>query len=672
MRARWLPRGLALILGLLPSRALGQTPGPEDPQVIDRRLVEVVESAPTIAIEEGDTIFVERRESVSRARFTKKASDYEGQITGITSPRGVVVHARLDRFVLEPAGDKMNVTLRYAIHVDPGVTSGGRVSLTLTLLERTGLANVVVQTKVGHSINVTSSKPKVEDLAADFYGYRLYQRRVKERIPKLERAGVRGLTLADEGRVPALDRVSGDVAETVYELERERRRMWIAHRHLISARANKNPAISGAAAAYLANLDKPDSALSNLPVLASKAEEPARTEAPVERLKPQRVEPAGDGAAGAGTLNPVGAYEHGSDSEDDEPLTDPEPRRDDPRDKPKTPAKPGEGEATADGTAEGKPIVDDGTTPARLDDDLLAGRRGREIVIPSYARSLVLDDPNIAHAASVRLGWATVTQGGFEAVAPAIFYGAQVSVTKALGIEVSVPTTFVSLGEQRAAGPNQPARVLSTYVMGNPLFSAKYRIHLPEVEGRQPALTLRARWGLPLAPPHKIPPTQRTAEEFSFPAHFVDTWAFLNDKTDLGLGMNAAWQIGMFYSGLQLYGDYYLPVANAIDQTSFPTLSWGASVGVLPLDELLGVYLEGRATTLFTGPTRTEFFTYLGARSRFLDFYEVAVWGSMPIGSVGRVSGVQFGAELRFAYDIDDVITLGGRGARGQDDILRE
>jgi hypothetical protein len=617
-------------------------------------------------------VFVERRESVSRARFTKKASDYEGQLTNITSPKGVVVHARLDRFVLEPAGDKMNVTLRYAIHVDPGATNGGRVGLTLTLLERTGLANVVVQTKVSHSINVTGSRPKVEDLAADFYGYRLYQRLVKERIGKLERAGVRGLSIADEGRVPALDRVSGDVAEATYELERDRRRMWIAHRHLISARMNKNPEVASAAAAYLANLDKPDSQLAGLPSGTTKPpEEPARTDAPVERLKPQRVEPAGDDGKGgaSGTLNPVGAYEHGSDSEDDEPLEDTQSRRDDPRDKPKTPAKPG-ATAGADGTT-AQPVTDDGTTPARLGDDLLTGRRGREIVIPSYSRSLVLDDPNIANAASVRLGWATITQGGYEAVAPAIFYGAQLSVTKALGVEVVVPTTFVSLGQQRAAGPNQPARELSTYVMGNPLFSAKYRLHLPAVEGRQPTLTLRARWGLPLAPPHKIPPTQRTAEEFSFPAHFVDTWAFLNDKTDLGLGMNAAWQYGMFYSGVQLYGDYYLPVANAIDQTSFPTLSYGASVGVLPLEELLGVYLEGRATTLFTGPTRTEFFTYLGVRSRFLDYLEAAVWGSLPIGSVGRVSGVQLGAELRFAYDIDDVITLGGN-RRGQDDILRE
>jgi hypothetical protein len=59
----------------------------------------------------------------------------------------------------------------------------------------------------------------------------------------------------------------------------------------------------------------------------------------------------------------------------------------------------------------------------------------------------------------------------------------------------------------------------------------------------------------------------------------------------------------------------------------------------------------------------------LGVRSRFMEHTEAALWASIPIGSVNRVSGFQFGADLRFSYDLDDVITLGS-GASGQDRLL--
>ena len=42
----------------------------------------------------------------------------------------------------------------------------------------------------------------------------------------------------------------------------------------------------------------------------------------------------------------------------------------------------------------------------------------------------------------------------------------------------------------------------------------------------------------------------------------------------------------------------------------------------------------------------------------------VSVWVSLPLGSVGSVSSVQFGGELRIAFDVDSVATKGeGRRA---------
>ena len=55
---------------------------------------------------------------------------------------------------MEPAGDKSAVTFRYAIHAEPGQSSGGGpVKVTLKLVERTGLGNVVVEHKVTSQIN---------------------------------------------------------------------------------------------------------------------------------------------------------------------------------------------------------------------------------------------------------------------------------------------------------------------------------------------------------------------------------------------------------------------------------------------------------------------------------------------------------------------------------------
>jgi hypothetical protein len=517
----------------------------------------------------------------------------------------------------------------------------------------------VVSTKVTTQATIVPAKSTVGELVADFWGYRVYRKLAEEKMAALERKNLRGLSLADQARLPTLDRTPSDVALEVFDFERARRRIWVAHRRLTVARTSKDTKVAAAGKVFLDNLDKPDDQLTGLPGAETKAEEPVVT------LKPDRVESVDQsggktGTSGGNTLSPVTSYEPGTEGDDGDLVeTNPEPRTEPGQEK--KPDKPLE-VAKADPNAPPADPVFDATVQKKEDDFLDSGPKRREILIPTYPRALLLDDPNIAHGGGIRYSHATVNVGGTAALAPAIFYYAQAGVTRSFGIELTVPTVLIDLDVPRAR---------TRYLMGNPLLAAKYRLHLPEIEGRQPALTIRARWGIPISPLNTIPPTTRGAEQFSRPAHFDDPYAFTLEKNDLGLGVSAAYQTGMIYTAVQMYGDYFLPVTDSLDKQKFPTFSWGASVGVLPFGELLGIHLEGRSTTLISGPGRTDFFAYLGVRSRFIEHGEAALWGTLPIGAVNRVSGFQLGLDVRYSYDIQDAIPL-GKGVAGQERGLLE
>lgn len=652
-----LPGAIAVVLI---TAAIAQA-RPDDRATIDQRLVKRVDFAAKLEIQEGDTLFVEKREIVPSKRITKKIADYEAIVTGITQPKGIVVHLRVDEVKFEPLGDRTAILFRYAIHADPGAGGAGKIGARLDLVERTGLANTIVQVKVAHDIKIVPAKATVAELASDFYGYRLYRRSAEEKIAALERKSIK-LTFADQGRIPTLERVTPEVAQDVFDMERFRRRAWVAHRHLTAARTSKDPAVAAAAKAYLDNLDRPDDQLSGLPVIGGTVAAGTGRQDPVT-LKPERTEPAGGtGKSGDGSLSPMTSYEPGVESDDPDPEPQPEPRQEpEPASDPKTviaKADPNAPKETVD------PALVQPQGDQRRDDDFLSGPRTRnEIRIPTYPRALVLDDVNIAHGGGVRVSYASADLNGTSGLAPAFFYYGQTALTRSLGVELTIPTVLIDLDVPRAR---------TRYLMGNPLLAAKYRFHLPEIEGRQPALTVRARWGIPISPLNTIPPTGYGAEEFSRPTHFADPYAFMLEKNNLGLGAQVAYQIGMVYTGVQAYVDYFFPVeSNAVDDSKFFTINWGASVGVLPLENnLLGIFAEARTSSLLLGPGRTELFTYLGARSRFLEYLEGALWASLPIGSVNRVSGFQFGADLRFSYDIDEVITVGG--ARGQERGLLE
>ncbi len=646
-------------LGLTsPQYALGEPLSQPALQVVNQRLVNSRPYKAKLTITEGNTVFLERTKVVKAARLRKSPADYEGHVTGVVAPKGIVVHPRVDSFSLQKRGSNAEITFRYAIHVDPGARRSGKVQLSLQLLERTGLGNVVVVDKVKHWIKVRPiGTVSAKALSADFYGYRHYNGTARAQLNRL-RNKVPRLSLKDRSRIPPLDRQPGKVATRVQAFMQSRRRMWIAHRHLVAAATSPDPNTSGLAKTLLRSLGEPASKLSKLPLVAlAGAAPPPPTSAEVETLKPTRTEPAPPPSKSpGGTVAPVTRYD--PDAESDRPTPPPPPpvvAKVDPPKSPEKPTKP----ANADPANTGNPEEPVGV----VSDDPFAERLMRRVVtVPGYSRSLVMDDPNIAFGAAIRMGWANVTLGE-RAVTTAIFYDAQVSITPDIGLELSVPTQYLNID------PDPDDRFRSVYTIGNPLLSAKYRLYLPKVLERRPALTIRARWAIPMAPLHKVPPSDIGVETFTTQAYFTDTHAFFLEKTDLGLGVNFAWQWDMLHIGAQLYADYFFPVSGSLERQSFFTLNYGASVGVLPFGDIVGAYLEGRATSLFTGPGRTEFFTYAGFRGRILDYIEPAIWVAFPLGSIRDVSGLQVGAELRFSYDIEAIVDS-GKLKRGDDPLL--
>ena len=298
-----------------------------------------------------------------------------------------------------------------------------------------------------------------------------------------------------------------------------------------------------------------------------------------------------------------------------------------------------------------------------LEDDSFSGRALRRYTrLPSYYRGLLFEDPNIGYGAAIRFSFAPV-EIRESANTAAIFYSAQAAFTRTLGAELTIPTQYLDI-TSFPGDRNPPAQ----YEIGNPLVALKYRFQLPEVQGRHPALTVKARWGIPVAPLHSVPATELIVEEFTREANFVDTYAFFMESHDFGLGANFVWRWKWLYTGFQLFGDIFVPVGDASQDTAFGAISYGATVGGLPFGDLVGFFIEGRGTSLLIGSGRNEFFAYAGARGRFLDMIEPALWVAVPLGSIREASPVQFGLELRFSYDVDDV--LEPRRSRRDDDIL--
>jgi len=194
---------------------------------IDARLKAIRPSQKKLSIAPGDTAFLEATVAVAAQRLRGDSSAYEGLVQGIVAPKGVVVHRRVHEFEFLPDGNRVQVRLVYAIHVEPGTVAAGKVRLTLALVERRGLANTVAKKAIQHTVRIATDRPSPREVAADFYGYRYYRRRAQRRRKALQRFGLR-LSLKDQDRLPPLDRAPDKVATQALQYDRERRLFWVA------------------------------------------------------------------------------------------------------------------------------------------------------------------------------------------------------------------------------------------------------------------------------------------------------------------------------------------------------------------------------------------------------------------------------------------------------------
>ena len=591
---------------------------------------------------------------------------YEGLVSGIVAPKGIVVHPRVHDFEIVPTSDGARVQFVNALHVEPGVISGGKVRLTVSLVERRGLANTIAKKSSAFEIRIIQKRPAPPEVAADFYGYRYYRRLAQRRRASLEKSGLR-LSLKDEERLPPLNRAPTEVTQQVFRFARERRLMWVAQRHLVAAVQHPDPEIRQIAQAYLRNLDRPRQEWSGVPTIsvlgpASADRTPPRATKPpggprasgqppekITRLEPDSERPDSTGEsrdpARPERLEPSAEYELGTER----PL--PPPPDAAPRAEAEPPAAPEPGDRADDPSRRRSTPAEEDSAEIVYETDTFADQPIRRVTrIPSYYRGLVFEDPNIAHGAAIRASIASI-ETRESADTAAIFYFAQAALNRVLGVELTIPTQYIDI-TSFPGDRNPPAQ----YEIGNPLLALKYRLQLPKIGGRRPALTLKARWGIPIAPLHGVPATELIVEEFTREVNFTDTYAFFLENHDLGLGASFVWQWRWLYTGFQLFGDLFIPVGGATQDATFGAIGYGATVGALPFGDWVGFFVEGRGTSLLLGGGRNEFFVYAGARGRFLDWLEPALWVGVPLGSIQQVSPVQVGLEIRFSYDIDDII----------------
>lgn len=612
----------------------------DEKKVIDARLTPAAALEKKVPIEVGGTVFLTQVVEVPANRIRRAEADYEGLVFKPIAPTGVTIHKRLDQFRFTKKGNNVEVSMRFAISVEPGTSKGGGLEATLTLIERAGLANEVVSNKVKFEVVVSPPKATSTDLAADFQGYRLYKAIAQRQQQDLEAAGLRGLSLKDGVALPALDRVDGAKVERIYDFDRSRRRMAVAKRHLEAISQSSDRALAAQARQYLSLLDAPPDQLKGLPDVPLLGGRSGSAAAAVEDVKGPAAKPAElpkSKTVGEGFLQPL------ETTKKPEPEASPKPAPEVPKAPVVVnPAKPAQ-ETTVDG------------------EELSFDRRSRkETPLPTYPRALTLDDPNVGFGGWVRFGYSRVIYKQL-AFTPVWFIGGQASITRDLGVELTIPTSLVSVNLSKDGSAN-------IFSMGNPLLAAKYRFHLWEIMGRRPVLTLRARWGIPISAKRPIPRSSLDAEDFTDKSNFVDHYAFTLEKTDIGLGFSTAWQLGLAHVAGQFYVDYYTPVKGAADQIKYTTLGYGLAFGIRPWD-FAGAYVEARGTTLISGPVRNEWFVNVGARGRLLGLLEPALWLGIPIGSISRTSSVQLGAEIRVSYDVESVMV---RGKSSKDERLLE
>lgn len=596
---------------------------------IEARVAPTVPASPTLELAAGDTRFVVHRAALPPRLRDLDLDDVEAHVYAVRTPRTVVVHPRADRLAVRDGVLVWVVPIHAAVTAD----AGGDVEYELDLMERRGLGDSLLRMSARTRVEVIATRQLTRsDLARDFAGYRRHRARARAAAKRLGAVGVR-VSLEEDGPLPPTTTLRARGLALLRGFISDRYRMHAAARHLQHARRFAAPELQALAGSFWRQRYAPRArlgALAQIPLLPPDGAKPEPGPGP-EPPAASTSEPAEDGV-----LEPLATFTPGSErpevAEDEDPFRPPAPE----------PPPPDPEEASATGASPGVPPVTEATgRPGReADTELRRAAAGDDEpeTIPNQRRGLTLDDPNVGFGGSVRFTWAEARVRE-SATTAALFFFTQAALTRDLGVEVTVPTQYVSLHDIDAE---------SVYANGNPLLAAKYRFHLPAWAGSAPALTIRARLGVPWSPPSKLRPSDFLAEDLSRQVHFVDTWAFLPDFWDVGAGASLSWGFEGLTLQSQLYLDYLFPLDEA--ERDLVALSYGAGVGYAPWRWISG-WVEARATSLLTGFSRTEMVAYAGARARLWDLLEPAVFVGVPVGSIADTSSVQLGAELRIAYD---------------------
>ena len=613
----------------------------EEKSVLGERLGRTRNAKANLRIERGDTVFVVRTVTVPRRELPGKSLDYEGIVSAIKTSKGLFVDDRIDRISFVPAPrNKVTVSLRYAVGVLPDAKKNGNVSFRLSLVKRKGFGEVALSLDGKHKVRVRRPIASAMDLSADFRGYRIYRLLAAKHAAALKQRGVRGLTLTQGSRLPPMVKMSPTVVNGVFQFDRWKRRMWIAHRHLITAANLKDQTLSGLAESYLANLDQPKEKIAHLLKIPMKINPDKIAEAQVQDLS--------DESSGAQASAQSNANSESSDIV--EPLNERStpsnnrPTRKRPRLEPTKPAQ----RTTIEAISPSKSETAEAEVKSKNVGTELDYIRGQK-AIPSHPRFLRLSDPNVSFGGAVRLNYQEVTTTETAKV-PTMFAELQVPLTTDFGVGFTLPLAYVDV---------DLARTETVITIGNPILEAKYRFHLPEISSSRPSIAVRTTWAIPASHSQKISPTTLPAEEFVLAAEFTETSAFLYERHALGGGLSSSWTLGPIHFGAEVLFEYLLPISDGLSTTTFPILSYGAAVGYRPFGELLGVYLESQGATLLLGPRRNEVTTYGGVRSQAFDFIELAAWAAVTVAPDARPTNLSVGGELRFVYDVDSLIIFG-------------
>jgi hypothetical protein len=614
--------------------------------VIGQRLGRTRDAKRNLRIEIGDTVFILKTLTVPRRKLPGTSLDYEGIVGAINTSKGLFIDERIDRITFAAAaGNNIKVTLRYAVGVLPDAKKGGEMSFRLSLVKRKGLGEVVLSSEGKHKIRIRRPVANTMLVAADFRGYRVYQLLAAKHAAALKQRGVTGLSLKEGARLPPLVKLKPVLVNGIFQFDRWRRRMWIAHRHLLALSKIPDKTVADLADTYLNGLNLPPDKMARLPQIPLSADSPSISEARIENVRANKSKKSNKNKRAEAA---VPLSEESSNIV--QPLENRSSRREGQgRARPSPPERRSEQKSNVSPIAPSKLEPEESGTVRTIDlakeEDYQRGKKS----IPSHPRFLQLADPNVTFGGAIRANYQQVTTTETAQV-PTLFAELQLPLLNDLGISLTLPLAHISVDLPRT----EP-----TTTIGNPTIEAKYRFHLPKLMSRRPTVAIRTSWAIPASHGPKISPTTLPAEEFVLAAQFIETSAFLYERHAVGGGFSSSWELGPFHIGGQFQLEYLLPISEGLSTQSFPVVSYGAAVGYRPLGELLGVYLESQGATLLVGPRRNEVTTYAGVRSQAFDFIEFAAWAALTVAPDARPTNLGFGGELRFVYDVDSVILFG-------------